>query len=102
MFAREFRDRLKLMVLIDNGGYSMEPYQELVKSVFGKISENFKDLKYYYFHNCLYGTVFENMERTQAAPWETLVAGGRRYAPHYNRRRHCDHCQRPHRASGRD
>ena len=76
VFARELRDRLKLVVLMDNGGYSMEPYLQLVKSVFGKIRDSFKDLKFYYFHNCLYGTVFENMERTQAAPWETLVSRG--------------------------
>ena len=76
VFAKEFRDRLKLVVLLDNGGYSMEPYLELVKYVFGKMSDKFKDLKYYYFHNCLYGTVYEDMARTVAVPWETLIARG--------------------------
>ncbi|MGC8492496.1 MAG: hypothetical protein ACP5SH_12240 [Syntrophobacteraceae bacterium] len=76
VFAKEFRDRLKLVVLLDNGGYSMEPYLQLVKSVFTKIRDKFKDLKYYYFHNCLYGTVYENMERTRAVSWETLVSRG--------------------------
>ena len=54
----------------------MEPYVQLVKSVFVKIRDKFKDLKYYYFHNCLYGTVYEDMQRTKAVPWETLVARG--------------------------
>ncbi len=76
VFTKEFRDRLKLVVLLDNGGYSMEPYLELVKYVFGKMSDKFKDLKYYYFHNCLYGTVYEDMARTVAVPWETLIARG--------------------------
>ncbi len=76
VFAKELRDRLKLVVLLDNGGYSMEPYLQVVKSVFAKIRDKFKDLKYYYFHNCLYGTVYENMERTRAVSWETLVSRG--------------------------
>ncbi|MDR3567930.1 MAG: hypothetical protein P4L43_07875 [Syntrophobacteraceae bacterium] len=76
VFAREFRDRLKLVVLLDNGGYSMEPHLQLVKSVFSKIRDKFKDLKYYYFHNCLYGTVYEDMERMKAVGWETLVSRG--------------------------
>ncbi|MGA2404990.1 MAG: hypothetical protein ABSG91_25375, partial [Syntrophobacteraceae bacterium] len=76
VFARELRDRLKLIVLLDNGGYSMIPYLELVKSVFGRIRDQFKQLKYYYFHNCLYGTVYRDLPRTQAIPWEVLVAQG--------------------------
>ena len=76
VFAKEFRDRLKLVVLLDNGGYSMEPYVQLVKSVFEKIRDKFRDLKYYYFHNCLYGTVYEDMERTKPVAWESLVARG--------------------------
>jgi hypothetical protein len=77
VFARELRDRLKLIVLLDNGGYSMFPYVELVKSVFGKIRDHFKDLKYYYFHNCLYGAVYRDQPRTRAIPWEFLIAQGR-------------------------
>jgi len=76
VFAREFRDRLKLIVLLDNGGYSMIPYFELVKTVFGKIRDHFKDLKYYYFHNCLYGAVYRDLPRTQAIPWEAFVSQG--------------------------
>ncbi len=76
VFAREFRDRLKLTVLLDNGGYSMIPYLDLVKSVFGKIRDHFKDLKYYYFHNCLYGAVYKDLPRTRAIPWEAFVDQG--------------------------
>lgn len=76
VFARELRDRLKLIVLLDNGGYSMHPYIELVKSVFGKIRDQFKDLKYYYFHNCVYGAVYRDMARTRDIPWESFVCEG--------------------------
>lgn len=77
VFAREFRDRLKLIVLLDNGGYSMVPYLELVKSVFGKIRDHFRDLNYYYFHNCLYGAVYQDVARTHAVPWDAFVCRGK-------------------------
>ena len=76
VFARELRDRLKLIVLLDNGGYSMIPYLELVKLVFGKIRDHFKALKYYYFHNCLYGAVYQDVARIRAIPWEAFVCQG--------------------------
>jgi len=76
VFERELRDRLKLIVLLDNGGYSMMPYVDLVKTVFGKIRDHFKDLKYYYFHNCLYGAVYSNLARTRSIPWESFLAQG--------------------------
>ncbi len=76
VFTRELRDRLKLIVLLDNGGYSMEPYFELVKTVFGKIRDHFKDLRYYYFHNCLYGAVYQDLPRTRPLSWEVFLARG--------------------------
>jgi hypothetical protein len=76
VFTRELRDRLKLIVLLDNGGYSMIPYLKLVKTVFGKIRDLFKELKYYYFHNCLYGAVYQDLARTRAIPWEAFVSQG--------------------------
>jgi uncharacterized protein with von Willebrand factor type A (vWA) domain len=44
VFSRELRDRLKLVVLLDNGGYSMMPYVELVRRVFARIQAQFKEL----------------------------------------------------------
>jgi hypothetical protein len=76
VFSRELRDRLKLIVLLDNGGYSMYPHLELVKTVFGKIRDQFKDLKYYYFHNCIYGAVYTDLARRRAVPWDAFIAQG--------------------------
>jgi uncharacterized protein len=76
VFSRELRDRLKLVVLLDNGGYSMMPYVELVRRVFGRIQAQFKELKYYYFHNCVYGTVYIDPARSRPLPWDRLVGGG--------------------------
>ncbi len=77
VFTRELRDRLKLIVLLDNGGYSMSPYIDLVKTVFAKIREQFRDLKYYYFHNCIYGTVYRDVYRIRAIDWQELLARDR-------------------------
>jgi hypothetical protein len=76
IFARELRDRLKLIVLLDNGGYSMVPYVNLVKTVFSKIRAQFKELRYYYFHNCIYGTVYQDQARTKPITWDHFIRGG--------------------------
>ncbi len=76
VFTREMRDRLKVILLLDNGGYSMWSYVNLVKEIFGKIRQQFKELKHYYFHNCIYGTVYQDKYRTMPVPWETLLARG--------------------------
>lgn len=74
IFRRELRNRLKLIVLLDNGGYSMMPYVPLVKTVFNKIRDLFSDLSYYYFHNCIYGTVYLDAPRTQPVKWEKFLS----------------------------
>lgn len=76
VFTREMRDRLKVILLLDNGGYSMWSYVNLVKEIFGKIRQQFKELKHYYFHNCIYGTVYQDKYRTMPVLWETLLAQG--------------------------
>jgi uncharacterized protein len=74
VFERELRNRLDLIVLIDNGGYSMTPYIPLVKTVFNKIRDLFRDVNFYYFHNCVYGTAYLDPPRTQPLKWEKLVS----------------------------
>jgi uncharacterized protein len=76
VLRRELRNRLRLIVLLDNGGYSMAPYVELVRTVFNKIRDVFENVSYYYFHNCIYGTVYADLQRTQPVKWEKLLAGG--------------------------
>lgn len=73
IFRRELRNRLRLVVLLDNGGYSMMPYVSLVKTVFNKIRGLFRDVNTYYFHNCIYGTVYRDLQRTQPLKWETFL-----------------------------
>lgn len=49
IFDRRLTDRLKVMLLIDNGGWSMEPYIGVVQTLFHYASSQFKDLKIFFF-----------------------------------------------------
>ncbi len=74
VFERELRNRLKLIILVDNGGYSMDPHIPLVKTIFNKLRDLFQDIKYYYFHNCVYGTVYQDQRRREPVKWEKFVS----------------------------
>lgn len=63
VFDRSLRDRLKVILLIDNGGWSMDPYVEVVQTLFNYARAQFKDLKTFYYHNCVYERVWEDPQR---------------------------------------
>ena len=63
VFDRSLRDRLKVILAIDNGGWSMDPYIPLVQTLFNYARSQFKDLKIYYFHNTVYSTLWEDPNR---------------------------------------
>jgi uncharacterized protein len=73
VFQRELRNRLKLIVLLDNGGYSMDPHIPLVRTIFQKLRGLFRDIQYYYFHNCIYGAVYKDQRRTEPVKWEKFL-----------------------------
>jgi uncharacterized protein len=57
--------KVQVLLLIDNGGWSMSPYVEAVKKLFSKMKRRFAhDLKTYYFHNTLYGGAYKDGLRT--------------------------------------
>ena len=62
-FDRSLRDRLKVLLMIDNGGWSMDPFVEVVQTLFNYSRSRFKDLKTYYFHNTVYDAVWEDPPR---------------------------------------
>ena len=62
----ELSQKLQVMLLIDNGGYSMSPYVRKVRKLFSKMKIRFAhDMKTYYFHNTIYGGVYEDERRTK-------------------------------------
>ncbi len=54
IFERGIVDRLKIILAIDNGGWSMEPYVHIVQTLFSYSKSQFKDMKTYFFHNTIY------------------------------------------------
>jgi len=63
IFDRRLTDRLKVILMIDNGGWSMDPYVHVVKTLFNYARSQFKDLKIYYFHNTIYDHVWLDPQR---------------------------------------
>jgi len=63
IFDRRLKDRLKVILLIDNGGWSMDPYVPVVQTLFNYARSEFKDLKTYFFHNTIYDTVWKDASR---------------------------------------
>jgi len=63
VFDRRLTDRLKIILMIDNGGWSMDPYVEIVQTLFHYARSQFKDLKIYFFHNTIYSRVWADPQR---------------------------------------
>ena len=63
VFDRSLRDRLKVILMIDNGGWSMDPYIDVVQTLFDYARSQFKDVKTYFFHNTVYDFVWEDPPR---------------------------------------
>jgi len=63
VFDRRLKDRLKVILAIDNGGWSMDPYIDIVQSLFDYARSQFKDLKTYFFHNTIYDYLWEDPPR---------------------------------------
>ena len=63
--THEKNEELKIIVLIDNGGYSMAPYIRTVQRLFRKMKTRFAhDLEVYYFHNTIYDKVWIDERRS--------------------------------------
>ena len=63
VFDRSLKDRLKIILAIDNGGWSMDPYIDLVQTLFHYARAQFKDLKTFFFHNTIYDYLWEDPPR---------------------------------------
>lgn len=75
------RPNTRVVLMMDVGG-SMDPYAELVSKLFSAASKatHFKDLRTYYFHNCVYGRVFRTPHLQDAVPVNDVLAEcGRHY-----------------------
>ena len=57
------KNSVKLLLLLDSGG-TMIPYSSLLNDLFQAVhkSNHFKDVKCYYFHNCIYSKLYKTPE----------------------------------------
>ncbi len=62
-FEKSLRDRLKVILAIDNGGWSMDPYIPVVQTLFTYSRAQFKELQTLFFHNTIYGTLWKDPSR---------------------------------------
>ena len=62
-FEQPRKNSVKLMLLFDSGG-SMYPYSSLCNELFQAVDKanHFKDVKTYYFHNCIYAKLYKSPE----------------------------------------
>ncbi len=58
----ERRNNVKVLVFFDVGG-SMDPHIRLCEELFSAARTEFKNLEYFYFHNCLYEGVWRDNSR---------------------------------------
>jgi uncharacterized protein with von Willebrand factor type A (vWA) domain len=63
VFERSLRDRLNVILAIDNGGWSMDPYIEVVQTLFNYARAQFKELRTFFFHNTIYDHLWEDPPR---------------------------------------
>ena len=70
----ERRNAIKVLVLFDVGG-SMDPHVKSCEELFSAARSTFKNLEYYYFHNCLYEGVWKDNARrwTQQIPTHDVL-----------------------------
>src|SRR3954469_7453455 len=80
-FRPERHNAVKLLLFLDVGG-SMDPHVRLCEELFSAATSEFKNLEFFYFHNCPYETVWkDNRRRTSERPptWDVLHKYGHDY-----------------------
>jgi hypothetical protein len=60
----ERHNAVKVLMLFDVGG-SMDDHIQLCEQLFSAVHSEFKHLEFYYFHNCIYETLWQDNDRRQ-------------------------------------
>ena len=66
----ERKNRIKVVMLLDVGG-SMDDHIERTEELFSAASSEFKNMEFYYFHNCVYDYLWKNNQRRHSERFET-------------------------------
>jgi len=72
------RNHARVVLLMDVGG-SMDPHARVVSQIFSAASrsKHFRTFHAYYFHNCVYGSVYRDSWFREALPLDELLAAHR-------------------------
>ncbi len=62
------KNKVKVLLFFDIGG-SMDPHVEVCEQLFSSAKSEFKHLEYFYFHNCIYESVWRN----NAMRWDEKI-----------------------------
>lgn len=77
----ERRNAVKLLLFLDVGG-SMDPHIRLTEELFSAATSEFKNMEFFYFHNCLYEGVWKDNRRRWSErinTWDILHKYGHDY-----------------------
>ncbi len=79
VFRPPRRNRVKVILLMDVGG-SMDPHSELMSRLFTAASRSgrFAKFRSYYFHNCVYNTIYEDAQFRKGLPVADLLSNSDR------------------------
>ena len=68
------KSNVRVLLLMDVGG-SMDPHIQVMSRLFSaaKRASNIRELKTYYFHNCVYGRVYETERFSEPQPLDDLL-----------------------------
>jgi uncharacterized protein with von Willebrand factor type A (vWA) domain len=75
----ERKNNIKVLMLLDVGG-TMDDHIQRTEELFSASKTEFKNMEFYYFHNCVYDHLWKNNRRRHAerfATWDVL----RKYTP---------------------
>ena len=70
----ERRNKIKVLLMLDVGG-SMDSHIKLCEELFSAAKTEFKNLEFFYFHNCLYEEVWKDNRRRaveKISTWDVL------------------------------
>lgn len=77
----ERHNAVKLLLFLDVGG-SMDPFIKLCEELFSAATSEFKNLEFFYFHNCIYEGVWKDNRRRfseRTNTWDVLHKYGHDY-----------------------
>ena len=66
----ERKNRIKVVMLLDVGG-TMDDHIERTEELFSAAKSEFKNMEFYYFHNCIYDYLWKNNRRRHAERFDT-------------------------------